>query len=95
MLRASKVRVLPTCGARTLSRGADARWVQSGAVCAVANLDTAALLAEKKTARPMNLVFVSAEVAPWSKTGGLGDVVGSLPVELAKRGHKVMTISPR
>ncbi len=48
-----------------------------------------------KAARPMKIVFVSTEVAPWSKTGGLGDVVGSLPVELAKRGHKVMTISPR
>lgn len=44
---------------------------------------------------PMNIVFVSAEVSPWSKTGGLGDVVGSLPIELAKRGHKVMSISPR
>jgi granule-bound starch synthase len=48
-----------------------------------------------KAARPMKIVFISTEVAPWSKTGGLGDVVGSLPVELAKRGHKVMTISPR
>ena len=43
----------------------------------------------------MKIVFISTEVAPWSKTGGLGDVVGSLPVELAKRGHKVMTIAPR
>jgi hypothetical protein len=25
------------------------------------------------------------QVSPWSKTGGLGDVVGGLPVELAKR----------
>jgi granule-bound starch synthase len=40
-------------------------------------------------------VFVSAEVSPWSKTGGLGDVVGSLPTELAARGHKVITIAPR
>lgn len=36
-------------------------------------------------ASPLSIVFVSAEVSPWSKTGGLGDVVGGLPVELAKR----------
>merc|ERR1712087_447901 len=44
---------------------------------------------------PLDIVFVSAEVAPWSKTGGLGDVVGGLPIELAKRGHRVMTVAPR
>lgn len=31
------------------------------------------------TEKPLKIVFVSAEVAPWSKTGGLGDVAGALP----------------
>eukprot|EP00897_Mesotaenium_endlicherianum_P006336 jgi/Mesen1/5730/ME000029S05040 len=43
----------------------------------------------------MKLVFVSTEVAPWSKTGGLGDVLGGLPPALAALGHRVMTVAPR
>jgi len=35
------------------------------------------------------------QAAPWSKTGGLGDVVGSLPIALAARGHRVMVVVPR
>ncbi|RRT76662.1 hypothetical protein BHE74_00028547, partial [Ensete ventricosum] len=41
----------------------------------------------------MNLVFVGAEMAPWSKTGGLGDVLGGLPPAMAlKVGNRVETV---
>ncbi len=43
----------------------------------------------------MEILFVSSEVAPWSKTGGLGDVSGALPRALARRGHAVTVVSPR
>ncbi|KAK9067222.1 hypothetical protein SSX86_014548 [Deinandra increscens subsp. villosa] len=42
----------------------------------------------------MNVILVAAECAPWSKTGGLGDVAGSLPKALAQRGHRVMVVVP-
>eukprot|EP01026_Neomeris_dumetosa_P028357 TRINITY_DN22977_c0_g1_i10.p1 TRINITY_DN22977_c0_g1~~TRINITY_DN22977_c0_g1_i10.p1 ORF type:complete len:546 (-),score=34.08 TRINITY_DN22977_c0_g1_i10:471-2108(-) len=45
--------------------------------------------------RQLNIVFVSTEVAPWSKVGGLGDVLGALPEKLAARGHRVMTVAPK
>lgn len=48
-----------------------------------------------KAQKVMDIIFVSAEAAPWSKTGGLGDVVGSLPIALAQRGHRVMVVTPR
>uniref|UniRef100_A0A0E0DW79 Starch synthase, chloroplastic/amyloplastic n=1 Tax=Oryza meridionalis TaxID=40149 RepID=A0A0E0DW79_9ORYZ len=35
------------------------------------------------TGAGMNVVFVGAEMAPWSKTGGLGDVLGGLPPAMA------------
>jgi granule-bound starch synthase len=43
----------------------------------------------------MSIVFIGAEVGPWSKTGGLGDVLGGLPPAMAANGHRVMTIAPR
>ena len=43
----------------------------------------------------MMMNSMTSQVAPWSKTGGLGDVVGSLPMALSRRGHRVMVISPR
>src|SRR5574340_795263 len=43
----------------------------------------------------MEILFVASEVAPWSKTGGLGDVAGALPRALAARGHAVTVVTPR
>jgi starch synthase len=42
----------------------------------------------------MKILFVSSEVAPFSKTGGLGDVCAALPRALADAGHTVATVSP-
>ncbi len=44
--------------------------------------------------KDLKIAVVSPEVAPFSKTGGLGDVAGSLPAFLSKKGAKVTVITP-
>ncbi|WP_258360737.1 glycogen synthase GlgA [Moorella sulfitireducens (nom. illeg.)] len=44
---------------------------------------------------PLKILFVSPEVAPLAKTGGLADVAGSLPKALSARGHEVRVAMPR
>jgi len=43
----------------------------------------------------MQLTFIGSEATPFAKTGGLADVLGSLPKEMAKRGHHVSLILPK
>lgn len=42
----------------------------------------------------MNVLLVSSEVVPFAKTGGLADVCGTLPIELARMGHQVTVMLP-
>jgi len=42
----------------------------------------------------MNVLYIVSEVAPFSKTGGLGDVAGALPKYLSKQGVNVSVMSP-
>lgn len=42
----------------------------------------------------MNILIVASEAIPFAKTGGLADVVGSLPIELSRLGHRVTVMLP-
>jgi len=42
----------------------------------------------------MKILLASSEVHPFSKTGGLGDMVGALAKELARQGHRVGLVTP-
>jgi len=46
-------------------------------------------------ARELNILFVTSEVTPYSKTGGLADVSNSLPQELGALGNAVRIITPK
>lgn len=43
---------------------------------------------------PLRIGFAAAEVAPFSKTGGLADVASALPLELHRLGHDVRVFTP-
>lgn len=48
-----------------------------------------------KTTKALQIVFASAECAPFVKTGGLGDVAGSLPAALTRAGAECIVMVPK
>jgi starch synthase len=44
--------------------------------------------------KPLSVLFATSEMAPWVKTGGLGDVAAALPVALRRAGHDVRVLLP-
>lgn len=54
---------------------------------------TPSKVSRKKPAKPL-VVYVASEAAPFITTGGLGEVVGSLPIEVAKQNYRVIVILP-
>src|SRR5579859_4152755 len=51
--------------------------------------------ASNKMVHPMRILFVASEGLPFSKTGGLADVVEALPKALVAQGHEVAVVLPR
>ena len=43
----------------------------------------------------VSILMVGSEALPFSKTGGLADVLGALPVALGKLGHRVTLVTPK
>jgi starch synthase len=49
---------------------------------------------QERPAKPLNIAIAASEAVPYAKTGGLADVVGALPQELIKLGHRVTLLLP-
>jgi starch synthase len=43
----------------------------------------------------VSVLMIGSEALPFSKTGGLADVLGALPVALGKLGHRVTLVTPK
>jgi starch synthase len=44
--------------------------------------------------KPLAILFATSEIAPWVKTGGLGDVAAALPAALRRAGHDIRVLLP-
>merc|ERR1719262_375170 len=68
-----------------------ARSVAAGKAAVI----TGGKLPKTHITKKYQIVLVSAELGPYSKTGGLGEAMDGLSVALAGLGHRVMVVTPR
>lgn len=52
-------------------------------------------LFNREMSKPLNILYVSSEVEPFAKTGGLADVSAALPKAIKESGHEIRIIMPR
>jgi len=78
----------PLTGPPAVAVGRSLAEGRPGTVSALGKLATS-------ISKKYQIVFVTSEVAPFSKTGGLGEAMDGLPIALAALGHRCMVISPR
>lgn len=50
---------------------------------------------QDRMAKPLNILFLSSEVEPFAKTGGLADVSGALPQTIKQNEHEIRVMMPR
>jgi starch synthase len=79
-----------SCGRETADQPSDDGCYENGQF----RLGTIWPIAFLSGVRPLKILFVSPEVEPFVKVGGLADMVGALPKELAKLGHDVRVVCP-
>jgi hypothetical protein len=58
-------------------------------------ISTGVCAADRMGAKPLKILYLSSEVTPFAKTGGLADVAGAWPGALQQRGHEVAVFMPR
>jgi len=52
-------------------------------------------ISKQRMSKPLNILFVSSEVEPFAKTGGLADVSSALPKAIKELGHEIRIMMPR
>jgi len=53
------------------------------------------MLAERKNSKQIKILFIASELTPVAKVGGLGDVIGTLPLALKNLGVDVRVALPK